>query len=113
MPHTTIAYQCDYCRRTFYRNVDALNHERSCKFNPARRSCYTCKHYQEQEYAKICTKWDQPIHEKPYFLECEYETTFAFEGDYISSPIPGTCLHWESRENSTVQAEWKEKKANE
>lgn len=113
MPHTISAYQCDFCNRTFYRRVDALNHERSCKFNPTRRSCYTCKHYQEQEYAKICTKWNQPIHEKPYFLECEYETIFEFQGDIKSAPIPGTCLHWESRENSTVQAEWKEKKANE
>ena len=119
MPHTISAYQCDFCNRTFYRKVDVLNHERACKYNPARRSCNTCKFYERKEYTRIetgyfvgeedheitvegyvCTKHNKPIHEKPYFLECEYETTFAFEGDYISSPIPGTCLWWEAKENT-------------
>ena len=33
MPHEINAYQCDYCNRTFYRKVDAVNHECACKYN--------------------------------------------------------------------------------
>ena len=111
MPHEINAYQCDYCNRTFYRKVDAVNHECACKYNPARRSCYTCKLYQKPEYKEvvespfiggepyeittekfICTKFNKPIYEKPYFEECE---TGGYNDD---QPIAGTCWWYEENE---------------
>ena len=114
MPHTISAYQCDYCHRAFERKVDAVNHECACKYNPARRTCYTCKHYQEREYTRIepgyfigeedhevtakgyiCTKWNMPIHDKPYYKECETTDDTYTE----PTPVPGTCWHYEPKEN--------------
>lgn len=111
MPHEINAYQCDYCNRKFYRKVDAVNHECACKYNPARRSCYTCKLYQKREYTEavdipfigeepveittekyICTKFNKPIYEKPYFEECDTE------GYHDDNPIPGTCWWYEQKE---------------
>lgn len=119
MPHTISAYQCDFCNRTFYRKVDVLNHERACKYNPARRSCYTCKLYERKEYTKIepgyfvgeeeheitvkgyvCTRHNKPIFEKPYLIDCEEGDEICdIYGDAKSVPIPGTCLWWEAKED--------------
>lgn len=122
MPHTINGYQCDFCNRTFYRKVDALNHEWACKYNPARRSCYTCKHYERKEYTRIepgyfegegehevtaegliCTHHNKPIHDKPYYIDCETgEEICDIYGNVKGKPIPGSCLWWEEKEKENA-----------
>lgn len=125
MPHETTAWKCNFCHRCFSRKVDACNHEYTCKFNPARRMCFTCKHYdpkkeitqkitedisdelawlgffpaegENKEYTttvQYCQHFKMPLHEKPYFEECEfYDDTWSEE-----RPMPGTCFYWEPKE---------------
>lgn len=37
-------YKCDYCKRAYASKYKALDHERKCFFNPANKSCITCRH---------------------------------------------------------------------
>lgn len=121
MPHETTAWQCNFCHRCFIRKVDACNHEYTCKFNPERRMCFTCKHYEPkkeitQTYppdelalheemglpltftttVQYCAHFKMPLYEKPYFQECEYYEWYN-NGDPIK-PMPGSCIYWEPKE---------------
>ena len=121
MPFETKAYQCNFCRKVSRTRAGAERHENACKWNPARRSCHTCKHcemkanipvavsdeekafYEEvgavvEDYATIrgmyCKHFNKPVSEKPYFEECDiYDDTYTDE-----RPMPGTCWHYEPRE---------------
>ncbi len=112
--HKKEAFQCDFCYRCFARPVDAANHEVACKYNPARRSCYTCKHMDKNSVISttflfsegvgehiditgmVCTHFNLPVGDKPYFIECE--TKEGFYGEIIN--IPGTCLCYEQKEDA-------------
>ena len=123
MPHETTAWRCDFCHRCFSRKVDATNHEYACKHNPARRMCFTCKHFvpkgklirtlseEEIEIQKIfygdesttreyvamkCNHFGVPMTEKPYFIKCDYVSYGVT--DCEAEPIPGSCLYWEPKE---------------
>ena len=111
MPHEVNAFQCCFCRRVFRRKQDAENHERACKYNPERRSCYTCALFREGDYTEtlpslftdekddeivlhgmICTKHGEPIWKKPYYIECDF-----YDGYGDEQPMPGTCLYYEKK----------------
>ena len=112
MPHEAKGFQCDFCTRMFKTIVDAVKHEDACKFNPARRSCYTCKHgelmtnkeffeysgdvgehthvcYLREYYG--CKYFGKPIAENMDNIDCD---TYD-DGINPALPIRGTCLHWE------------------
>lgn len=122
MPHETTAWQCNFCHRCFSRKVDACNHEYTCKYNPTRRMCFTCKHFDkkgefirtlspeaveirkefwgdesttERYVAMKCNHFDVPMSEQPYFMECDFS---GYEGRE-DKPTPGTCFYWEPRES--------------
>lgn len=45
MPKQVTAYQCEYCAMTSATKASVTRHEKkSCRENPNRRSCHTCKH---------------------------------------------------------------------
>ena len=110
MPHETTAWKCNFCHRCFSRRVGACNHEYACKYNPARRMCFTCKHYDPNgewteecsddffdetivrtHHAQICNHFEVPLSAQPWFEDCELS-------DIAARPIPGTCHHWEPKE---------------
>ena len=120
MPHEITAWKCDFCHRCFVRKVDVINHEYACKYNPTRRMCFTCKHFDlkgefirtlsekeleiQKEFwgdesttrkfvAMKCNHFDMPISEKPYFIECDFSGY-----DWENIPTPGTCFWWEPKE---------------
>lgn len=37
-------YKCDFCKRSYINKYKAREHEKRCFFNPAVKSCVTCKH---------------------------------------------------------------------
>jgi len=43
MPKKIIRYKCDYCKKTYANKSAAKRHEWRCFFNPATKSCATCK----------------------------------------------------------------------
>lgn len=100
------AYKCDFCHRCFGRIVDATNHEKRCKGNPAMRSCITCVHgvsaivrYDSWEdglevaaYGPWCKHLNMDIGCKPYFEECDTASRYGVTGD---EPMPGTCWNYE------------------
>lgn len=117
MPHEVNGFQCNYCHRTFYRMVDAHNHERACKYNPERRSCFTCKHNAQRQvwcgtsygedidvetdmpyWVKVwwCDVRSKPISAKPYYDACETDNKDRDWNDH-ERPVPGTCWDWESK----------------
>jgi hypothetical protein len=51
-----------------------------------------------EEYGPLCDHHDKPIHEKPYFIDCEVEQ----DGWGRDRTIPGTCEHYEYK----GKAEW-------
>ena len=107
MPHEAKGFQCNFCKRMFGRRVDAANHENACKFNPARRSCYTCKHGEMMEFTEHieflgsseelpyksygCKHFGKPMVEKPYYIDCDTDD----DGIHPVRPRPGTCAFWE------------------
>lgn len=122
MAHQVNAWQCDFCHRCFSRKVNAMAHESSCKLNPARRSCYTCKHMDPHGIVghidcedpmfgdltpawatpeslelrgKFCDHFKTPLADKPYFIDCEMTN---YEYDDQAQPIPGTCCWWEAKD---------------
>lgn len=104
------AFKCDFCSRCFGRINNARTHEAACKNNPARRQCITCIHgtmdaiHVERAHASSCFSYtyhsapycahhnNTPIHEKPYFIECDSDDG---GGWYEERPLPGTCHHYE------------------
>ena len=115
MPSEVSAFKCDFCHRCFGRINNARIHEDACKNNPARRQCVTCIHgtvdaiHAESKHAGFdsisytynsapyCAHHNNtPIHEKPYFIECDlgggYDTGFGWIEE---RPIPGTCEYYE------------------
>ena len=99
MPIEIKGYKCDYCHRCFGRKVNAVQHENSCKNSPSSRHCRTCVHgvwaviggHEYEEWGAFCDYHNKPIHEKPYYIECETQDNYG-EREY---PIPGTCHHYE------------------
>lgn len=126
MPHETTAFECNFCRRVSRTKAGAERHECACKYNPARRACHTCNHFDPKAEIEVkitdeemslklgmdfvdvldtstyhtmfCKHFGKPISEKPYFEECEY---YAFP--YEETPIPGTCFYWEPKEEKEKQ----------
>jgi|LSQX01.1.fsa_nt_gb hypothetical protein len=115
MASEVTAYKCDFCHRCFGRLNNARIHEAACKNNPERRQCITCIHgtrdaiQVEREHAGFdsisytyhsapyCAHHNNtPIHEKPYFIDCDlaggYDTGFGWIKE---RPIPGTCEYYE------------------
>lgn len=39
-----LVYKCDYCGHTKEKRVGIAEHEKVCKFNPALKRCYSCRH---------------------------------------------------------------------
>lgn len=113
MAHEKNGYQCDFCNKIYARKVNAEQHEAACKYNPARRSCYTCKHCVKKDHTiiekkalddeayeytlkvNVCQHFDKAIFEKPYQLECDVDDRDGY-GPVV--PIPGSCFHWEPKE---------------
>ena len=49
-------------------------------------------------WAPYCNHHQKPIHEKPYFIDCE-----QYQDCYCADiPVPGTCEHYEYK----GKAEW-------
>lgn len=117
MAEKVSAYKCDWCHRCFGRLCDANRHETACSNNPARRHCKTCVHGimgldhistgldgKEVEVRRPwCAKHDKPMHEKPYYIDCDYgggfDTGFGYHDEF---PLPGTCEYYEYK----GKAEW-------
>ncbi len=55
------AWRCDYCESVMGRAVDMRKHECGCEYNPANRTCSTCKH-ERAEWL-----WSRPV------LRCKRE----------------------------------------
>lgn len=129
MPYEITAFQCNYCRKVSRTKAGILNHEASCKWNPARRSCHTCKHCNlnaeissemppdeiaffealgatQTHYTyktMLCKHFNKPVSEKPYFDDCDhYNVPESYEED-MDRPMPGTCMWWEEREKEEPQ----------
>lgn len=111
----TKAWKCKFCSRCFVNKGVAINHETACKRNPERQHCATCVHgimlknerklkepltvesyipgYEECAVT-YCGPWcafhEQPMSEKPYFIECETDDNPYYE----ERPIPGTCFNY-------------------
>ena len=112
------AFKCDWCSRCFGRLCDVNRHEPACKNNPARRHCKTCVHGVLaiigwrpdfdgnpviEEIGPYCDHHDKPIHEKPYYIECEEQQ----DGWSPDRPLPGTCYYYEYK----GKAEWTKEEA--
>jgi len=98
------AFKCDYCHRCFGRAVDAINHERACQRNPARRACKTCEWSAFKVIAvsdcgdgRTCEheelwcnhpKVNKPMSDKPYYQDCDFNELYR-----NLVPVPGTCEH--------------------
>jgi hypothetical protein len=54
----------------------------------------------QEEYGPFCDYHEKPIHEKPYFIDCETYTNYGFEDDPHNEP--GTCSYYEYK----GKAEW-------
>jgi len=52
----------------------------------------------QEVYGPLCDHHDKPIHEKPYFIDCER----CGDCYYEDAPAPGTCEHYEYK----GKAEW-------
>ena len=115
MPSEVKAYKCDWCTRCYRRICDTNRHEKACNNNPARRHCKTCVHgviaiigwrpdYNGnpviEDTGPFCDYHEKPIHEKPYFIDCETYTNYGFEDEPHCAS--GTCLHYEYKGS----AEW-------
>lgn len=48
-------------------------------------------------YGMICTHFNLPISERPYFVECEIEDDPFTETEF---PVPGTCFYYEQKEDN-------------
>ena len=84
--------------------VDAVKHEDACKFNPARRSCYTCKHG-ELMTAKEFFEYSGDVGEHTHvcylreYYGCKHfgqpivrdlkDIDFYSDGDGINPALPG------------------------
>lgn len=115
------AFKCEYCGKLLKFPRTAAVHEASCKNNPATRNCITCIHgikaviryaqggFEPNGDAGIevkgpyCGYHDKPIHEKPYFIDCDngggFNTGVGYHPEF---PIPYTCFHYENK----GKAEW-------
>lgn len=126
MPHETIAFECNFCRRVSRTKAGAERHECACKYNPARRACHTCEHCdlkaeikikvtkeEKEEFYELydidaddyatfrgmyCKHFGKPISKKPYFEECEH-----YDWPDEETPMPGTCFYWEPKEEKEKQ----------
>lgn len=102
MPKEIKGYKCDYCHRCFGRKVNAIQHEQSCKNSPTSRHCRTCVHgvwaviggHEYEEWGAFCDYHNKPIHEKPYFFDCDFRDDYFGRTD-LDQPIPGTCYYYE------------------
>lgn len=51
MAHKVTMYQCDFCRRKFAsKSYAEKEHEPVCLYNPKRKGCVTCKHFNSSIY---------------------------------------------------------------
>lgn len=53
--------QCDFCSHIEnieeIKSIDIMtNHEVTCTFNPNNKTCYTCKHYDHDDWISFCIK---------------------------------------------------------
>lgn len=111
------AYKCNYCGRCFLRPCNAVQHESSCDANPERRNCKTCVHgcyglvnvsepHDTVQMVPYCDYHGIPIFQKPYNIECDYDTPrYDPYGEGI--PVPGTCCYYEYK----GKREWTQKDA--
>ena len=88
MPKHVSAYQCNFCAMTSLRKDSVARHEqKTCKNNPRRRTCHTCKHSDRQGAAG----WDGG-----YFNAwiCNVDEEFK------EFPAAVDCHQWESIESN-------------
>ena len=112
MPHEAKGFQCDFCPRMFESLADAARHEDACKFNPAMKRCYTCKHGEivfETVLYDLNGNSEESGGKGKVFqhFECKHfgklilrdvrDIDFYSDGDGINPalPKPGTCAWWE------------------
>lgn len=102
MPHKVEAWKCDYCNKVTISAGSTAAHEAYCKKNPNNRYCQTCEkcyyeHVVEENWGHDvmwCKQYNKPIHEKPYFEECDMQDEYYGRESY---PIPCTCHEYERR----------------
>lgn len=115
MPTKVEAYKCSFCGRLLKTEYWAKVHEATCRNNPEKRHCITCKHGVFEcilpdlygngtvKYGPYCAYFDKPISEEPYFLDCDImggvDTGF---GPLPENPMPYSCMHYENK----GKAEW-------
>ena len=60
MPHSITKWSCNFCKREYKVEVNALRHEDRCYHDPANMACITCKHYDAdlQEVHRLAGGWD-------------------------------------------------------
>lgn len=112
MPHEEKGFQCDFCTRLFGSLADAASHEDVCKFNPSKRTCYTCKHSElmtDKEFFEYtgdvgehthvcylreyygCKHYKMPITDDMDIIPCDTDN----DGINPALPKSGTCAWWE------------------
>lgn len=115
MPSRVLAWKCDYCNKVTVSAGSTAAHEAFCKKNPKNRYCATCSKCYSKTVADNsdgefpfkqeivwCKQFDKPIHEKPYYDDCQMQ-----EEDYGSEsyPIPCTCRKYEQKTEQDGGAE--------
>lgn len=91
MPKPVIAWKCDYCNFVdLYDGEVVLEHEKTCPYNPATQTCYTCRH---ETFVGPCAQraCEAP---RPHLL-------WHFEkgmGRTAWPEVPLHCQGWEAKE---------------
>lgn len=111
MPHEAKGFQCDFCTRMFGSLADAASHEDVCKFNPSRRTCYTCKNSEMMSH-EVWREFtdDSGVHINGIYVHSYYGCKhykmpitddmdiilFDTDNDGINPALPksGTCAFW-------------------
>ena len=122
MPIEVKAYKCNWCPRVMGRKVNAIQHEDNCTCNPASRHCKTCVYSYKKVTEHIhkekcdpfisqdidyeitepyCAYHDKPIHEEPYFIECD-----CAGGEYGDSyDVKFSCFYYKYKDFAGYQKE--------
>lgn len=109
MPIEVKAYKCNWCIKTMGRKVNAIQHEDNCTCNPASRHCKTCVYSYKKTVCidgynaelPYCAYHDKPIHEEPYFIECD-----CAGGEYGDSyDVKFSCFYYKYKGFAGYQKE--------
>ena len=80
-------YQCDFCKRSYVSKYKAREHEKICFFNPANKSCVTCKNKDIKEildsegYPVDAVSWCEKMNRKIFREGCVIKDCEGWEED--------------------------------